>query len=261
MAITEFTGTVPSSTDTDNFDARADEAWAWLVDVVPEINTAVTAMNLNSLSTVSASSHSAATGSKTFTVGSGKSFLDGMWVTIADDADPTKQMVAIVTSYSGTTLIVNVQWHSGFGGSLSDWIIAQCPPFNTNAINDEIHLVTGNGCGSTNTLVRRYTTIAVNSGGSSMTYTDSATLGGYITINQTGIYAFSGYDTDVNGLGNITRNSTAYSSTSAASLAFFNDAEAFATVAKCTAGDVIRVVFQTTSVFTGIAHFRAKRIL
>lgn len=266
MAITEFPGTVPSSTDTDNFDARADAAWAWLVDVVPEINTAVTAMNLNSVSTVSASSHSAATGSKTFTVESGKSFLDGMWVTIADDADPTKQMVAIVTSYSTTSLIVNVQWHSGFGGSLSDWIIAQCPPRETNAITDEIVMVTPNGCGSTNTLARRYTTYPVDSGGSSMTRTDSATLGAYITINTAGIYAFTAKD--ISGTyASITRNATAYSTTAAATLGYgvasnSTDSDTFTCVVRCAAGDVIRVILGVTSVGTsGDCYFRAKRIL
>ena len=267
MAITEFSGTVPSSTDTDNFDARADDAWAWLVAVVPEINTAVTAMNLNSVSTVSSSTHSAATGSKTFTVQSGKSFLDGMWVTIADDADPTKQMVAIVTSYSSTTLIVNVQWHSGFGGSLSDWIIVQCPPHETNRIQDEIFVVTPNGCGSTNTLARRYTTIVTNNGGSSMMWSDSATLGGYLTVNQAGLYVFTVKDMGAGSQATLTRNATTYSTTATATLSYGRgasntDCSTFSASVYCAASDVIRVILQTTSVITsGDCFFRAKRFL
>lgn len=266
MAITEFSGTVPSSTDPDNFDSRADAAWAWLVSAVPEMNTAIQLLNLNSVRTISATSHSAALGAKTFTVESGKSFYDGMWVTIADDTDPTKQMVAIVVSYSGTTLQVNVQWHSGFAGSLADWMIVQAPPYNTNAINDEIFLSGGNGCGSTNTLVRRLTTVVINSGGSSMTYADSATLGMSLTINQAGIYQFNAYNADSNNL-MLTRNTVTPSigtadTLSVASVSTGSGANNTTVVIKCNVSDVIRMCVGTTTAGTSSStYFRAKRIL
>jgi len=47
---------------------------------------------------------------------------------------------------------------------------------------------TGNGHGSTNTKIRRFTTIDSNIG-SAITYADSATLGGSFTINEDGIYS------------------------------------------------------------------------
>lgn len=265
MAITSLPP-APTSSDRDNFETIADTFLSALPTFAEECNTVAVAMNLNSVSTVSASSHSAAIGSKTFTVESGKSFLDGMWVTIADDADPTKQMIAIVTSYSSTTLIVNVQWHSGFGGSLSDWIIVQCPPRETNAITDEIVMVTPNGCGSTNTLARRYTTYPVDSGGSSMTRSDSATLGAYITINTAGIYAFTAKEI-AGTFASITRNATTYSTTAAATLAYgvsatSTDSDTFTAVVRCAASDVIRVILNSTSAITsGDCFFRAKRIL
>ena len=69
-----------------------------------------------------------------------------------------------------------------------------------------------NGYGSTNTTIRRYTTINVNTG-TNITYADSATLGGTFTINATGVYAIvlSGSLTASGSFG-ITKNSTNLSS-------------------------------------------------
>ena len=53
-----------------------------------------------------------------------------------------------------------------------------------------VRLNTANGYGSTNTVIRRFTT-AVTNQGSDITYADSATLGATFTINTTGIYAVS----------------------------------------------------------------------
>lgn len=267
MAITEFGGTVPSSTDPDNFDSRADAAWAWLVSAVPEMNAAIQLLNLNSVRTVSATSHSAALGIITFTIENNKSFVDGMWVTIASAGTPAAvHMVAIVTNYLGTTLEVNVQWHSGFVGSYSDWVIVQAPPYNTNAINDEIFLSGGNGCGATNTLVRRLTTVVINSGGSSMTYADSATLGMSLTINQAGIYQFNAYNADSSNL-LLTRNTVTPSFGSADTLSFASvssgsGANNTTVVIKCNVSDVIRMcVGSTTAGTSSSTYFRAKRIL
>jgi hypothetical protein len=49
---------------------------------------------------------------------------------------------------------------------------------------------TANGYGSTNTMIRRFTTVQQNIG-TDITYTDSATLGALFTINASGIYAIS----------------------------------------------------------------------
>jgi len=53
-----------------------------------------------------------------------------------------------------------------------------------------VRLNTSNGYGSTNTMIRRFTT-TVTSQGSDITYADSATLGALFTINTTGVYAIS----------------------------------------------------------------------
>ena len=51
----------------------------------------------------------------------------------------------------------------------------------------KVDVTTGNGHGSTNDKIRRYSTVTTDTG-SSITYADSATLGGTVTINNDGIY-------------------------------------------------------------------------
>lgn len=62
-----------------------------------------------------------------------------------------------------------------------------------------IRLNTANGYGSTNTVIRRFTTV-VTSQGSDITYADSATLGASFTINTNGVYAMS-YTEDFSTVG------------------------------------------------------------
>ena len=71
--------------------------------------------------TTSTTSHSLTTGSKTFTVQSGLSYTPTQDVTIVYDA--ARHMHAIVTSYSGTTLVVNVDTVEGSGGPFTAWTI------------------------------------------------------------------------------------------------------------------------------------------
>ena len=71
--------------------------------------------------TTSTSSHSITTGSKTFTVQSGLSYTPTQDVTIVYDA--ARHMHGIVTSYSGTTLVVNVETVDGSGGPFTAWTI------------------------------------------------------------------------------------------------------------------------------------------
>jgi hypothetical protein len=54
----------------------------------------------------------------------------------------------------------------------------------------KIRLNTGNGFGSTNTVIRRFTTTVVNTG-TGITYADSASAGASFTVNEAGIYAIS----------------------------------------------------------------------
>jgi hypothetical protein len=56
-----------------------------------------------------------------------------------------------------------------------------------------VRLNTGNGHGSTNTCIRRFTNTVLNQG-SDITYADSATLGASFTINASGVYEISYVD-------------------------------------------------------------------
>jgi hypothetical protein len=62
-------------------------------------------------------------------------------------------------------------------------------PVNATA-QSMVHLNAGNGVGSTNTAIGRYTTVITNQG-SDITYTDSATLGASFTTNINGVYSIS----------------------------------------------------------------------
>lgn len=64
-----------------------------------------------------------------------------------------------------------------------------------NNPRSEIAVTTGNGTGSTNTAVRRFTTISKQIG-ADITYTDSSTLGAQFTINSDGVYSISYTDSN-----------------------------------------------------------------
>lgn len=60
-----------------------------------------------------------------------------------------------------------------------------------STVDSEILLAGDSGVGSTNTAIRRFTTVTKNTGSPYMTLTQSATLGDSITINTTGRYAIT----------------------------------------------------------------------
>lgn len=70
----------------------------------------------------STTSNTIGTGTKTFTTQTGKSFTTGTYVIIANQADATKFMTGVVTSYSGSTLQVSVDSTNG-SGTLASWVI------------------------------------------------------------------------------------------------------------------------------------------
>lgn len=59
--------------------------------------------------------------------------------------------------------------------------------FNTSGVSSVATLTTGNGFGSTNTNIRRYSSITTQ--GTAFTCSDSATLGTSCTVNQDGLYS------------------------------------------------------------------------
>lgn len=75
------------------------------------------------LSGTSATSTTIGTGSKTLTTQTGKQFADGQWVTVVRASDVNAWMYGQVTSYSGSTLIINVTVING-SGTYTDWSIS-----------------------------------------------------------------------------------------------------------------------------------------
>jgi hypothetical protein len=76
-----------------------------------------------SLSATSTTAITMATGQKTLTVQTGKSFVPGMDLVIAYTTTPTTRMLATVVSYSGATLVVDVYGVIG-SGSYAAWTIS-----------------------------------------------------------------------------------------------------------------------------------------
>jgi hypothetical protein len=124
MAITPFTN-LPTINDKSSFSQR----WEDLVNIqlprfVSETNTDISLLTLISVTDTSSTSHTVSTGAKTFTVSSGKSFFAGMYLTIASTAAPTTNgLFCQVTSYSGTSLVVNVIAIQG-SGTIASWSIS-----------------------------------------------------------------------------------------------------------------------------------------
>ena len=100
------------------------------------------------------------------------------------------------------------------GPAISSDIVVTLPAL-TCTVQDkvgqsQVFLTNGNGHGSSSTTVRRYTNAQINTG-SDLTYADSATLGGTVTVNTTGLYYIQMQDTSSTGAFNIgiTVNSSA----------------------------------------------------
>jgi hypothetical protein len=115
----------PSRSDVPaDFIAKADAFVAALPNFVTQANAQAAALTLNSTNDTSASSVAIGTGAKTFTVSASKSFQPGMYLVIADTAAPsTNSMYGQVTSYSGTTLIMNIISVLG-SGTKTAWTIS-----------------------------------------------------------------------------------------------------------------------------------------
>jgi hypothetical protein len=59
-------------------------------------------------------------GNKTFTTQTGEQYTSGIWMSAVSAAAPSNWMYGQVVSYSGTTLVLNVQAFGG-SGSFADW--------------------------------------------------------------------------------------------------------------------------------------------
>ena len=194
----------PNTANPASFATEADLAWAQLKDRIPQMNAALMALRLVSVTDVSATSHTISEGQKTFTISAGKSFLAGQYLTIADTAAPAdNSMLAQIESYSGTTLKVKVKSAEGSGTKASWTISLASKPLTLHGGASLLILSGGNGTGSTYTTIRRFTTVVTNTSEDvNWSYEDDAAFGGKITILSTGIYQIN-YDDAQSGTADI----------------------------------------------------------
>ena len=77
----------------------------------------------NSITDTSTTSLTIGTGAKTLTVSASKQFATGQFILVSYASDSTKYMHGQVTSYSGTTLIINVL-DTGGSGTYASWNVS-----------------------------------------------------------------------------------------------------------------------------------------
>lgn len=117
--------TIPLITDPSTFSERAQDWVVWQAEqLYPELTSVSLALGL-SLSATSVTSNTVGTGSKSFTVETGKGLLPGQSIVIARTAAPTNRMFGIVTSYNSGTgaLVFESQAFEG-SGTFTDWTIS-----------------------------------------------------------------------------------------------------------------------------------------
>lgn len=102
------------------YSAGVEASLSQIPGAIDDFNAAATLAQLTT-TTTSSSSVLIGTGAKTFTVPAGLGFVVGMTLRIANTS--TKYMTGDVTSYSGTTLVVNVTAVTG-SGTLASWAIS-----------------------------------------------------------------------------------------------------------------------------------------
>lgn len=124
-------------------------------------------------------------------------------ITLASGYDRTVVFDGALTLTHGASLILpgaaNIVTAAGdvaiFRG---DATATRCVSFRRASTDHEVTVTTGNGFGSTNTKIRRYTTAQRNVG-TAITYADSAANGATFTINEAGLYEIYTLDTRTTG--------------------------------------------------------------
>lgn len=208
----------------------------------------------------------ASVGNRVITLTSAVTLLDG-WTVNIKKVDSTSNTVTIQgpQNIDGVaSKVLTVQNHAvGIISNGTAFSITRdyYPPAMTAVqpfANASIRVGTVNGAGTTNTFIRRFTTV-LSTTGSDITYADSATLGTTFTINTTGVYAITYNDqfTTTNTSFGISLNSTQLTTpigsiTAANRLAIseqVNNAspQCCSVTVVLTAGDVIRPHLQSSS--------------
>jgi len=92
-------------------------------DMLAEIEIRIAAVG-SALAATSSSSVAVGTGSKTWTIGTGKGFTAGLWLVVYRTADPTTYLIGQVTDYSGGDVTISVASGDTAGsGIYADWTL------------------------------------------------------------------------------------------------------------------------------------------
>lgn len=126
----------------------------------------------------STSSNSIGTGAKTFTTQSGLAILSGGFITVSDSVTPANYLHGQVTSYSGTTLVVDVM-DTGGTGTITSWNISPSSPQGPSGI----------GAGTVNAGTAAQLTYYAGSGTAVSGNANATISGGDLTVGQAGSVA------------------------------------------------------------------------
>lgn len=190
-----FISDYPDSTSTADFKTRCDTFIQDLNGFTTDY-TAAAAIGITGglFNTTSTTSNNVTYGQKTFVLVADIDLLPDMHVTVAYTTTPSNYMYGIVDSYTpgSKTLVFTPLIVSGSGSALTAWTVSVGASGRTliGETQSEVMCVTPNGVGSTNTKIRKYTSIAINTG-SDITYTSSAPDGDSFTVNKSGLYIIS----------------------------------------------------------------------
>lgn len=124
-AATSATNAATSATAAQTAETNAEtaETNAETAETNAAASAALAAVYAAALTATSTTSLAIATGAKVFTTQSGKQFFAGQFLQIASNANAANYMHGTVTSYSGTTLTMNIT-DIGGSGTLADWNIS-----------------------------------------------------------------------------------------------------------------------------------------
>lgn len=196
MSLTDYTGEKPQRGVKATFSERFDDFITFFLETFfDEFNEHVTNLNFESTNSTSSTSLTISLDNKVLLVDAGKSYVSGMTLKLAATAEPHKWMIGEVVSYDSGTgdLEMGVRGNSQVGGTFAAWTLSLAQT-ELPVGQHEVAVYSGNGHGSTNNKIRRYTDTLRNVG-TSISYVDSATDGASFTINDAGMYTITCNDT------------------------------------------------------------------
>ena len=122
-----------------------------LPNFTSELNTEIDRINqlgFGSYSATSTTTNTIGTGTKTFTVETGKGFVAGQIVIISDSSNVSNYMIGQINSYvSNTGVLTLVVSSTGGSGSISSWVVGITAMPSTSVVGDIVYSYTNPGNG------------------------------------------------------------------------------------------------------------------